>query len=290
MAETFPWFRFYGEEALGDRKLKRIARELGRPYAEVLGVWAIVLSIAGSSPVRGQLLLDDDLPANDEDLIDYMGLDLESGRAYLRAFLRPEFDMLGVVDGVYVALNFERRQAPSDSSAERVSRYRQRKKEAAQRQQHPEPLPSEGVTLPERYSNGGETVPEGELDLSLLPSVGEREEKEGESSSSAPSPVGGTLPLPEIGNGRDDDSAEALLMKLFDGRDPPVTQWAELASLIKGHGRTCVERYLRAARTRDVTGKRALPYVQQCIDNDRKEVPAGAGIIGSPRSDPHVGL
>jgi len=66
------WFRFY-TEAVGDKKLRRIARDTNECMAHVLGVWTIVLSIASDSPDRGKLLISDEVPATIDDINDAAG-------------------------------------------------------------------------------------------------------------------------------------------------------------------------------------------------------------------------
>lgn len=138
------WFRFY-TEAISDKKLRRIARDNGESMAHVLGVWTIVLAIASDSPVRGRLLISDDVPATIDDINDAAGCNVTA--TFQKLFVTGLVTATVTDDGktVYEVPAWDKRQFESDSSATRVRRHRERKKEAA------------NVTEVKRYSNAPDT-------------------------------------------------------------------------------------------------------------------------------------
>ena len=124
-----PWFRFYSE-TLRDRKVEHICRATNQPKALVVGAWATILAIASDSPVRGVLLLTDDIPFTLDDIAGEMGLDITATTGIIDQFVR--FQMVHLEGDVYHLTNWDRRQFTSDSSTERVRQHRERQKEALQ--------------------------------------------------------------------------------------------------------------------------------------------------------------
>ena len=117
----FPWYRFYSE-TLSDRKMARICRSSGLPKATVIGVWAILLSLASESPQRGLLLISDDIPLTRDELQEECGLGEGEFDAVICGFVS-----CGLVDtagDTWEIVNWDKRQPASDSSAERVRRHR----------------------------------------------------------------------------------------------------------------------------------------------------------------------
>lgn len=145
------WFRFYSE-ATNDRKIDRICRSLQQSKALIIGAWAILMSIGSESPIRGVLLLTEDIPFKDDDLADELGLDMESTKAILAQFER--FQMIHRDNGVIYLTNWDKRQFASDDSAERVRRYRERQK--AEESQSGNALCNDDVTLQDRDGNAPE--------------------------------------------------------------------------------------------------------------------------------------
>lgn len=124
MAE-FPWFRVYSE-LLTERKIERIRRTTKLPRVVIRGVWVTLLAMANDSPQRGVLLWAEGVPVTTDELCD----DLEMDRAELDA-LMAEFEtlhMIGHQEEIIECTNFGKRQFKSDSSADRVKRYRARRK------------------------------------------------------------------------------------------------------------------------------------------------------------------
>lgn len=124
---NLPWFRFYSE-ALTDRKIKRVCAQTGQPKALVIGVWATILSLASDSPERGALLITEDIPITIEEIMVECGIDSPD---IINAFI--DLKMLHIVT-LHVTLqvlhvtNWNARQFQSDSSKERVRKYREKKK------------------------------------------------------------------------------------------------------------------------------------------------------------------
>ena len=154
------WFRFY-TEAVSDKKLRRIARDNNESMAHVLGVWTIVLSIASDSPVRGRLLISDDVPATIDDISDAAGCNVT---ATFRKLLVTGLVTEAVTNSgetVYEVPAWDKRQFESDSSATRVRKHRERKKAEKNAQD---------VTEVKRYSNAPDTDTDTE-DIDELPFV-----------------------------------------------------------------------------------------------------------------------
>ena len=148
-----PWFRCYSE-TLHDRKIERICRELKTPKAYVIGVWNILLILANDSPVRGALLLTEDIPLMFDDLTLETGLDDETLREMLDQFQRMQ--MLAKDDDVYYITNWGKRQYASDSSTERVRQWREKQRLASDNSSDEMP---DDVTE-ERDGNNDETLQE----------------------------------------------------------------------------------------------------------------------------------
>lgn len=147
-----PWFRFYSE-ILSDRKIERITRWTGQAKMSVIGAWAIVMALANDSPIRGVLLLTEDIPLVDADLADEMGVDMPTVKELLDSFQR--LNMIHQEDGVYHITNWGNRQFASDSSTARVQAYRER-----QQEQESSDEPSDAVTAEDGECNVTETLQE----------------------------------------------------------------------------------------------------------------------------------
>ena len=119
-----PWFRFYSE-TLRDRKLERIARVTGQPKALIVGVWVTILSLANDSPIPGALLLTEDIPLALGDIAMEADMPDDVVSTIIERF--QAMQMMIVEDDVHIVANWDKRQFKSDSSIERVRRYRERK-------------------------------------------------------------------------------------------------------------------------------------------------------------------
>lgn len=140
-----PWFRFYSE-TLTDRKIDRICRATGQPKMNIIGAWTIILALANDSPVRGVLLLTEDIPFTLADLAGEMGTDQDTLEAIVNEFRK--FDMVhNDEQGTLYITHWNGRQFASDSSTERVQRYR------AKKQTLQETKGNADETLQERDSN-----------------------------------------------------------------------------------------------------------------------------------------
>jgi len=158
-----PWFRFYSE-TLSDRKIDRICRATEHPKCTVIGAWSILMSLANDSPIRGVLLLTEEMPFTLEDLADEMGLPVNTATVLLDEFQR--FNMLYQNDGTYYLTNWDKRQFSSDSSTRRVQKHREQKRQ----EEAPPPeddfedeTPTEEIgnsdeTLQDSYSNAPEQI------------------------------------------------------------------------------------------------------------------------------------
>lgn len=110
----YPWFRFYNE-ALNDPKLKRIVILTKQPKALINGVWVGLLCLASESPVRGELLISENMPYLMEEIIEVVGVDYEIGELIIDHLIKLE--MVSLVDGVYLITRWAERQPKSDSKS-----------------------------------------------------------------------------------------------------------------------------------------------------------------------------
>jgi predicted phage replisome organizer len=145
------WFRCY-TEIKRDRKLRRL------PIAH-RWIWVVLMAIAKESPSEGRLLLSEDLPITVDDIADEAAVDVEEVEQAIERF--KEQNMIHEEDGVYVLTNWDDRQFVSDTSTERVRKYRQRKKETLLKRSG-----NDEVTPPDTET---ETDTETEKDIRLCP-------------------------------------------------------------------------------------------------------------------------
>lgn len=149
-----PWFRFYSE-TLSDRKVARICRVTQLPKMTIIGAWATLMALANDSPIRGVLLLTKDKPFTLDEIADEWGADLDTTGLLLEQF--TDFDMIHTdEDGTYYLSNWDKRQFSSDSSTERVRKYRKKQRTKAATETPKTPNGNASETLQERYSNGPE--------------------------------------------------------------------------------------------------------------------------------------
>ncbi|MDX9865931.1 MAG: phage replisome organizer N-terminal domain-containing protein, partial [Anaerolineaceae bacterium] len=173
MAKTpsWAWCRLYNETP-EDKKLARIARVVNVQRVVVLGVWSGLLAIANGSPKRGSLMLTEDMPYLPDELADMIGIELEQFNSIIKAML--DIGMVLWDDDCLVIDKFTARNPESDSSAERVRRFRARKAadEEPETTEEEETEAAESVTSMKRYGNVTVTPPEKETES--------EKEKEGE--------------------------------------------------------------------------------------------------------------
>lgn len=132
------WLRLY-TEVTRDRKLRRLP-------SDQRWLWIAILSVAKESPKPGWLLLADGVPVTAEDLADEAAIPIDQVEAGLKAF--TEQMMIKEVKGIWHCLNWNKRNFISDTSTERVKKFRGKKNE----------------TFQKRSSNKNETPPETETD------------------------------------------------------------------------------------------------------------------------------
>jgi DnaD/phage-associated family protein len=128
-----PWFRVYSE-ILDDRKIKRICKRTGLSKAMVIGTWVCLLALASDSPERGSLIISGGMPYTVDEIADELGIDYDTTENLLHEFIA--MNMIAVGDTMAIC-NWGKRQYKSDSSMERVRRFREKN----------------DVTLQKRYSN-----------------------------------------------------------------------------------------------------------------------------------------
>jgi hypothetical protein len=173
MANTpsWAWCRLYNETP-EDKKMARIARVVNVQRVVVLGVWTGLLAIANGSPVRGSLMLTEDMPYLPDELADMIGIDLAQFNSIVKAML--DIGMVLWDEDCLVIDKFTTRNPESDSSTERVRRFRARKAadEEPGSAEEGETKAGQDVTDVKRYGNVTVTSPEKETES--------EKEKEGE--------------------------------------------------------------------------------------------------------------
>ena len=165
MANTpsWAWCRLYNETP-EDKKLARIARVVNVQRVVVLGVWTGLLAIANGSPVRGSLMLTEEMPYLPDELADMIGIELGQFNSIVKAML--DIGMVLWDEECLVIDKFTTRNPESDSSAERVRRFRARKvaDEEPESAEEEETEVEESVTDVKRYGNVTITSPEKETE------------------------------------------------------------------------------------------------------------------------------
>jgi len=142
---AFPWLRLYNE-TLSDRKIARVCRDAGQPKSLVIGVWATLLMLASDSPRRGELLISDDLPLSPDEIREETGLDEDTFTAIVTGL--SSYSLIDTSGPCWAICNWDKRQPPSDNSAERVRQHRER-----QRTVTPPQSPNGSTPLQKRNSN-----------------------------------------------------------------------------------------------------------------------------------------
>lgn len=142
---AFPWLRLYNE-TLSDRKIARVCRDAGQPKALVIGVWATLLMLASESPRRGELLISEDLPLSPDEIREETGLEEEAFTAIVTGL--SSYSLIDTSGPCWAICNWDKRQPPSDNSAERVRQHRER-----QRAVTPPQSPNGNAPLQKRNSN-----------------------------------------------------------------------------------------------------------------------------------------
>lgn len=140
---SYPWFRFYSETPY-DKKLDLIAEETELEFLTILGAWSLLLSLANESAIRGSLYVTTKKRYSNNYISKLMRLSLETTKKILDCFV--EYGLIDTdQDGAIYICNWDKRQFSSDSSSERVAKYRKKKKEEEEKCNDCETL---HVTLP----------------------------------------------------------------------------------------------------------------------------------------------
>src|SRR5258708_3978007 len=101
------WLRLY-TEITADRKLRRL------PPAQ-RWLWIAVMVVARKSPNPPKLLLAEGVAVSVEDLADEASITVEEAQVGMDAFLGQH--MVRIEDGVFILINWDKRQYKSDDSA-----------------------------------------------------------------------------------------------------------------------------------------------------------------------------
>jgi len=123
---SFPWYRWYNDIP-GDKKIESIAESMKLDFALVVGVWSLLMSAAATSPVRGSLYVTDEIRYSNAAVTKTMHCDEEIAEKLMKLFV--EYKMIEIDEGGgYRLINFLKRQPPSDNSAARVQKHREKEK------------------------------------------------------------------------------------------------------------------------------------------------------------------
>jgi hypothetical protein len=146
--KPLPWFRAYHESAF-DPKFDIAASQTGLHHLIVFGAWWKLLCLAGASPIRGTLNVTAMKRFSNDDVAAMLRLSNEDCNKLLEAFIG--LDMLDVDKKTKTISirNWDKRQFGSDSSTNRVKKYREKHKD---------------VTPKKRFSNVSETPPDTDTD------------------------------------------------------------------------------------------------------------------------------
>lgn len=125
MAENpYPWCRLYSE-AGGDPKFDIVADETGLDRLVVVGAWTILMCLANGSPVRGSLYVTFLKRYSNNALSAILRFDSGNFEKLMKSFISMDIFELDE-NGAYRFKNWEKRQFTSDSSTERVKKYREK--------------------------------------------------------------------------------------------------------------------------------------------------------------------
>lgn len=123
----YQWFRVWNEIAV-EKKLKRCSNVAETHYETVVGAFIVLLTLANTSPRRGELFLTETEPFTKSELIAEFSTPKEQSMLMFESFIA-----LGLIkerkNGAYVIKNWGKRQFQSDSSTPRVRRFRQAKQQ-----------------------------------------------------------------------------------------------------------------------------------------------------------------
>ena len=215
------WFRFYSE-AIRDTKLRRIARDVGQPLPYVIGVWATVLSIASESPERGVLLVSKNIPATIDDISDAAGCNVSET---FQKLLVTGLVTSHVTEGetVYSVASCEKRQYDTDSSTERVRKWRESQKNAQSQADE---------TLQKRFSNAPDTDTDTDTDTDRGVSSG-KERVVAPPSAGAQAPA----PKPPKKSPKTPPPPEIETVRAITGRYPDKVLWPQIIATISSSGK-----------------------------------------------------
>jgi len=119
------WFRFYNE-TIDDEKIHDIAQKENQPFPFVLGIWACLLTLASRSSQRGYLYIYGKKPYT----VGKLSTKLKTNPTILDVLVKDFIDaeMIDLQGLVLHITHWEDRQFESDNVAERVARYRMKKR------------------------------------------------------------------------------------------------------------------------------------------------------------------
>jgi hypothetical protein len=215
-------------------------------------VWNTLLILANDSPVRGALLLTEDIPLTFDDLALETGLDDETLQEMLNQFQRMQ--MLSIDEDVYYITNWGKRQYASDSSTERVRQWREKQRLAGDN--------SSGETAndvtDERDGNNDETLQERSCNL---PEAETETETEAETDISGAKARGRSPP----GAGGYSDTQKEFLDLFGAKRFKNKVQSATIGELDCKYGRAKVIELATWAAKTGMTVGRAVVAVESAL-------------------------
>jgi len=275
------WFRFYNE-AVDDRKLKKIARDAEQPFITVMGAWAMILAFANNDHDRGYMLYAEDVPMSRDDIVHELSDGIDEAAASRILF---EFETMGMIApdteaGAYIVTRFAKRNYESDHSAERVRRHRARKKREAQQDQAEPERQGNGdanndVTPCNGYSNAPDTETESETDPSVANAT--------DAAAPPPKPGNGKPARPK--RKKDPPPAAVERFREATNRYPNKALWSGIAEVV-GEKDADLERWHKTCLAYVAVGwnpgnvKNMLTYYQ------RGEIPGNDGRGMQSRAGP----
>jgi hypothetical protein len=161
-----PWFRFY-VEAVHDRKVRRL-----KP--EQRWLFVAMLAAARQSPKAGWLYVGDDDPMGWDDLVDVAALTRRQVEQGVAALI--EAGVVRRTDECWFFPNWDDRQYESDTSTDRVQRFRERRGNVAKGLPETPPETETDTDTPQTPRGGATSaVPVEDWRLDPPPGAEERE-------------------------------------------------------------------------------------------------------------------
>jgi len=120
--KELPWFRFY-PEAIYDEKITVTANRTDCSYLEILGVWVVLLALAGKSPIRGSLFVSGKVPYEDRDIAEVCHITTKMLRDIIDQFIDLEMLDDGGGGAIHIKNWAERQYEKTDDEKGTHAKY-----------------------------------------------------------------------------------------------------------------------------------------------------------------------